>query len=384
MSGEIKCIQPLLIATIGKARIMERHYQTVRIISDSDHLHQLKRREDSLQFTDSMKNSPINFMLEVNQVAMVRFVLTLLVVSTFSSVFAQQESQYTSFTYNELYYNPATAGSRGLSSVTGLIRQQWLGFEGAPSSQLISFNTPLFSDKVGFGLLINHASKGIIDNVYTAMAYNYKVKINETTNLRLGLQGSVQRWGVDFSGDNFRIQNPRDNSIDLSDTFVKWQGNFGFGALLQVNDRFNVGISAPNLYTSSISVDDNLGEAGARISPHFYVTTSAIFDLSSQLSLKPALLVKVVNDAPVNIEGNISLIYNQQIMAGIGYREGGDGRGESLNLLLFFQTSKNFGIGGAYDIGISELSAATGGSLEVFGRLDFGGDRDDLENPRFF
>jgi len=52
--------------------------------------------------------------------------------------------------------------------------------------------------------------------------------------------------------------------------------------------------------------------------------------------------------------------------------------------LLFYQTTDKLGVGGAYDVGMSDLSSQTGGSFEILARFDFGSERDDLVNPRFF
>ena len=63
------------------------------------------------------------------------------ILSSYS--FAQQQAQFTQFNDNMLYFNPAYAGTRGMMNITGVHRQQWVGFSGAPVSQTISVNTPL-------------------------------------------------------------------------------------------------------------------------------------------------------------------------------------------------------------------------------------------------
>ena len=313
--------------------------------------------------------------------------LTLLIGLTLALVgtaLGQQESQYSSYMYNQLYYNPAYAGSRGMPTVTGLYRQQWAGFEGAPTSQMISFNSPLVSDALGFGVQLNHATKGITDNVFASMAYNYKVKLSEVHSVRLGLQGSVQRWAVDFTDESVRVRSADDQSIDLANNFSTWEGNVGLGAYLQLEDYFSAGVSVPRIYNSKISVDESKGDRGAQVSPHIYFTAEGMIPLANNLAFRPSALVKMVQGAPTDFDINLSMVYAQRVMGGVGYRVGGDGEGESINLLLFYQTSDKLGIGGAYDVGMSDLSSQTGGSFEILARFDFGSERDDLVNPRFF
>ena len=47
---------------------------------------------------------------------------------------AQFDPQFTQYMFNELYINPAYAGSRDNLSGTMLWREQWVGLSGAPST----------------------------------------------------------------------------------------------------------------------------------------------------------------------------------------------------------------------------------------------------------
>ncbi|MBQ4805840.1 type IX secretion system membrane protein PorP/SprF, partial [Aquimarina sp. MMG015] len=55
---------------------------------------------------------------------------------------AQQDAQYTQYMYNTISVNPAYAGSRGVMSIMGLHRSQWVGLDGAPRTQTLTLNTP--------------------------------------------------------------------------------------------------------------------------------------------------------------------------------------------------------------------------------------------------
>jgi type IX secretion system PorP/SprF family membrane protein len=67
---------------------------------------------------------------------------------------AQQEAQYTQFMYNNLAINPGFTGSRRLTSINVLYRNQWIGFKGNPNSYVLSFDMPFpKSPKLGVGLI---------------------------------------------------------------------------------------------------------------------------------------------------------------------------------------------------------------------------------------
>ena len=76
---------------------------------------------------------------------------------------AQQEAQFTQFMYNQLYLNPGYAGARNATSLLAIYRNQWLGFEGAPETKLVSFNTPLLNNRIGLGVTISNHTQGITD-----------------------------------------------------------------------------------------------------------------------------------------------------------------------------------------------------------------------------
>ena len=71
--------------------------------------------------------------------------LLLAFVVAASTLFGQQEAQFTQYMYNKLPVNPAYAGARGVPSLTAIYRSQWIGFDGAPQSALVSFNGPLLT-----------------------------------------------------------------------------------------------------------------------------------------------------------------------------------------------------------------------------------------------
>ena len=60
-------------------------------------------------------------------------------------VSAQQQSLHTMFMFNKLLVNPAYAGYHEHPCATAHIREQWMGFTGAPKTQSLSFHAPLSS-----------------------------------------------------------------------------------------------------------------------------------------------------------------------------------------------------------------------------------------------
>jgi type IX secretion system PorP/SprF family membrane protein len=297
--------------------------------------------------------------------------------------YGQQEGQFTQFMYNKLTLNPAYAGVRGIPSITALYRRQWMGFKGAPESKLLSFDAPLFGDKVGFGLTVSNQTIGIMNNWYANMAYSYHVKISEKSSFRVGLQGSMKFQGIDFADPGVYIREPGDQSIVANETANDIFANFGAGMYYTYSNTY-FGVSVPYLFPGEIGFNDdpNLTRI-AETSQHFYGMAGTMIPISEKLELKPAVLVKYVQNAPLDLDVNASLVFDRKFNLGLSYRMGGDGIGDSVDFLAMYQHNQ-IGIGLAYDLTLSNLKTYNDGSIEILLRYDFAKEKGDLTNPRFF
>ena len=64
---------------------------------------------------------------------------------------AQQDAMFTKYMFNSLVYNPAYAGYYDHMYISALYRNQWLGVDGAPTTQTLTLHTPLKNNRVGVG-----------------------------------------------------------------------------------------------------------------------------------------------------------------------------------------------------------------------------------------
>jgi type IX secretion system PorP/SprF family membrane protein len=54
--------------------------------------------------------------------------------------------------FNGLLINPAYAGSRDALAINLTYRKQWVGFDGAPTTSLMSVHSPIKKRRIGMGL----------------------------------------------------------------------------------------------------------------------------------------------------------------------------------------------------------------------------------------
>lgn len=311
---------------------------------------------------------------------------TLFVLLIFSThLFSQQEAQYTNFMYNQQVYNPAYVGSRNTPSFTGIHRSQWLGFEGAPNSQVLSFQTPIMRQSAGIGGTVSRNQIGVTTTQFVSAAYSYRIRITQDIDLRLGMHASLHYRGFEFSDPKVVTVSQNDPSLSDGEFNSRYNANLGIGMYATYKEMFYFGASSPGILPSNFSFNDFVDNP-AELSPHTYVTFGAIVPIEGDLEVMPNVLIKSVQHAPVDVDLNISLRYMKKVTGGLTARIGGNSGGivESIDALLFFQFQQKIGAGLAYDLTTSRMRDFQSGSIELILRYDLRDERSNLENPRYF
>ena len=298
---------------------------------------------------------------------------------------AQQQPQNTQFMYYKLGYNPAFAGSQEAPCITGIFRQQWVGLEGAPSIQALTFNMPLMNQRVGVGANLYRHTIGITSMTNLDGVYAYRVRMGRGM-LGIGVQGSVRNLTQDFN-KTFAIQD-KDQDVSIpANNESKLLLNFGTG-LYYNTDRFYIGASAPRLLENDIDFSGEDATTSREVQ-HFYLMTGWTIELNDKLKLQPQTLLKFVDNAPLDADVNVNLIIQDMYITGLSYRFGGDkkdGSGDSIDLLVAAQVANRLMFGLSFDYTLSEVSDYTTGSIEASLHYCIGGGRsaNEFVNPRFF
>ncbi len=308
---------------------------------------------------------------------------TLIFVLLGFSLWAQQEPMYTNFMYNQQLYNPAYVGSRNTPSFTGLHRSQWIGWDGAPMSQVLSFQSPVMNQRAGIGGTLSRYSIGISYAYFASAAYSYNLRMTEHWSVRLGLQATLEYLGIDFTDDRIVVKDQIDDSFTRNNFYDKYLGNVGGGAYITYKDMFYLGVSAPQLLANDIGFND-ISTITAKISPHRYVNLGATIPVNDQVEIMPNFMLKYVANAPLDFDINFSVRYAKKVTGGITYRTGGNGSGDSIDGIVFFQATQKIGVGLGYDFTLSDIRQQQSGSVEVLMRYDLRTEEGDLENPRYF
>ncbi len=288
---------------------------------------------------------------------------------------AQFDPMFTQYMFNELFINPAYAGSRECLSVTGLIREQWVGLDGAPSTQTLSIHAPVFNQKMGIGLSL--LNEGIGVNKRTGVNFNgsYRIKMNESW-LSFGVQAGV----VSLSEDLMKLNLTTDNQFMASSRRMM-APNVGFGAYYNA-PKWYVGLSVPRMIQNRLSNSSGSTVVDNKINPddfHYYLTGGSIHTLSPSVTLRPNVMVKAVSGAPVELDVSANLLFNDFIWAGLAYRTG-----DAASIFLGAYLTKQLRFGYSYDYTLSALQDFNTGSHELMLGYDFNYDKTKIITPRHF
>lgn len=300
------------------------------------------------------------------------FISILTTLNTTMSV-AQQDAQYTQYMYNTINVNPAYAGSRGVLSVFGMYRAQWVGLEGAPNTAAASIHSPIENSRVGLGLTVSNDQIGISERNTVSTDFSYTINTSDSYKLSFGLKGSASLLNVDYNKLNkYDKTDPKfQNNIDN-----QFSPNIGAGVYYH-SDKLYAGVSVPFILETK-HFDDNTNSV-AKDALHYYFIGGYVFDVSESTKFKPAFLIKSVKGAPLQADLTANFMFHDKFVIGGAWRWSA-----AVSGLVGFQVDSNWFLGYTYDSDTTKLANYNSGSHEIFLRYEFKGKQEKIISPRFF
>ena len=310
---------------------------------------------------------------------------TIFLLSFSLASYAQQEALFSQFFSQKTIVNPGAVGSQGMPCLSAIHRQQWVGLEGAPMSQAITFDAPVFANRVGLGLVVINDRIGFFNGTYINAAYSYRMVFRNGT-LGIGMQGSYRQQRTDW-GEAETITQRIDPTAGEDMAIPMF--NVGAGVHFE-SDRFFVGVSVPYILKKSFTkkykgiVTDFTGTA-----PHLFLNAGFVIPITADLRLRPAFASRIVENAPPNFDLHFSIgfLENSRLWTGATLRWGQSKlatAGDALSLMSQYQVNQKLNIGFAYDLSINGLQQQTAGTFELMVGYCFVKAGAGVHNPRFF
>jgi type IX secretion system PorP/SprF family membrane protein len=310
------------------------------------------------------------------------FVVTMLIFSS-KIASAQYEPLFTQYMFNEVFLNPAYAGSREVLSASALYRNQWVGIDGAPVTQTFNIHTPLGKGKNNVGLSIMNEKIGVTHETALYGHYAFRIKMKRgqfALGLQAGLINHQERWSElktydELTGGNKDV-NLRFNTPNML------MPNAGFG-MYYYSNKFYAGISTPRLLKNKVNLTTD-NEASVKNSfqvenLHYYIASGYVCNISENVDLKPSVLIKVVSGAPVEADLSLAMLINKFVWVGAAYRTN-----DAVSGIVGLQITNQLRFSYSYDYTLTELTNYTSGSHEIAVGYDLVRNKQHAVTPRFF
>ncbi len=290
---------------------------------------------------------------------------------------AQQDAMLSQYMFNHLAINPGYAGSKNYMMATLLHRKQWVGFDGAPESQLLSLHGPVQGRNLGLGGTIFHDHIGVTNrtDVYGHVAYH--LPINHYVKLGFGLQGGLSHYT--YKNSDLIYWDASDRVFSQA-TQTGILPNVGAGAFLY-SKKFYLGLSAPHLieYNKEHGMNGGLTSIKPNQVRHYFFEGGLVCEVNPELVIRPSFLVKYVNGAPAEADINLNVLLASTVWVGGSYRTN-----DAAVALLELQVNKKLRVGYAYDFTMTHMKYYSSGSHEIMIGYDFGYDITRIKTPRYF
>jgi type IX secretion system PorP/SprF family membrane protein len=271
--------------------------------------------------------------------------------------YAQQKAMYTQYMFNALAINPAYPALDESLTVTALSRHQWVGFKGAPNTQTISIHTPVKETNTFVGaLLVNDQIGEVIKETGGYVSLAQRVQVGYESYIAVGFNGGASSYSGNYS-QNFP-SSPGSVDDPLFQNSKEMRANFGFGVMI-FSDKYYVGFSSPHFYNRDFG---SLGKEAQKgnYTPHYLLQAGYLVKLNDGFKLKPNLLMKFVNGAPLQLDLNANLLISDRIWLGMSYRSA-----DSFDALASFFVTSDIQVGYSYDFTSTDLAKVQKGSHEI-------------------
>lgn len=301
-------------------------------------------------------------------------IIVLLISFSVFFVKAQFDPQFTQYMYNESFINPAYAGAQDALSMTALARKQWVGFAGAPTNVTFSAHTPIANDKLGIGVNFMNESIGVMYRNMAMLNLAYRLKVNETGKFCFGIQAGATGFTERLS--QVQTIQANDNNFTQS-TPLLFGPNVGAGVYYYTK-KWYVGFSAPRMLLNT-SFGNAVSTKFAANGLSYYLTGGYVFTLNDDLKIKPSLMLKAAQGAPLQPEINVQAIVRDIVWAGVAYRYN-----DCVAAMLGCQLNSQFRLGYSFDFTLSKLQKYNSGSHEIMLNYIFKYKNRNYNSPRYF
>lgn len=303
------------------------------------------------------------------------FVLFLCTAS--ADLFGQQDPLFSQYMFNPLAINPAWAGSREMMNAALLMRRQWVGFPGAPATNVLAISAPTRKGKVGWGLEVNTDVIGPKRSTAAYLSYAYRIRIGKG-KLGFGLGAGVISYRVNWNQIEYRDENDVFATLSSEKRTIP---DFKFGIFFN-NKRFYWGFSSTHINRPSYSVttvNDSVTYSST-LRRHVFFTIGRAFVISDNVLFSPSVMIRNFPGTTLTaVDINLNFELKKMIWVGASLRSS-----QSVVGLVQYNAGEFLRIGYSYDFAFGRLRTAQSGTHELMIGFNLDVFKSETLSPRYF
>jgi len=216
---------------------------------------------------------------------------------SFTRTSAQDQPFFSQHLRNRMVYNPAFAGDREIPGFSLFSRQQWLGWDGSPTSNSLIAHTRLNNKNVGLGIALSFDKMGPVQHTGISGAYSYTLQINETGKVIMGLQGELSLQQIRISQLQLVDQG---DQLFSEDPGIKLQPNIGLGVIYE-HGNYSVYISVPTFLNSDLTPFEGDASRWSRTRRLVYLGAASNYSINDNLEMEPSVLFGFFREAILHL-----------------------------------------------------------------------------------
>jgi len=231
------------------------------------------------------------------------------------SVWGQQQLRRSQFVTNTYLANPAVAGTETGTVLSSTYRHQWAGFDGAPTTVLLSGHQAL-PNGLGAGFVMyNDDMGGAIRQTGLELTGAYSILLNNQDAVSFGL--SLKGNQFVFDGTDLQVWDTGDESLP---TTIESTFGIDFNAGMMVYGKdYYFGLSVFNLLQDKLKLSGVDTDAN-RMVRHYHFMGSYLYKVNRQIALQPSALLRMTETTPGQLDIHVRAIFNGTTWVGMGLR----------------------------------------------------------------
>ena len=266
-----------------------------------------------------------------------------------AAVTAQNTSNITHWMFARSAFNPAATGINKGMEFMFWDREQWVGLEGRPSTQMLTANGYIRQMHGGLGAVVSYDRVGFQSHLNLRVNYAYHATLNENMFLSIGV------------GAGFVYTNTKSGELNFANPDDPVMGNF---VPNQIRPDVSVGLELNHKkYLIGLSVGQLVGSPKSKY-PYFArginVYGNYSFNVKDKVRLVPGILVRspfFTTQFEVNF---MTYFLKDRVWIGPLYRFQ-----DAVSLIVGAEVYKGLRIGYSYDYSLGGLRPYNTGTHEV-------------------